>query len=353
MDRLKRIFSLTDVDSILILNSTEPFLDQNFFYLSDLTSGIFEGSALIAGPRSFKIITGTLEYETAKKQTKHVILAKDRDHYWKVLKKESSGRVGLNYSNLPHKLYLKLKNNLPKAKFVDVSKILEKARMVKDKNEILRIKKAADIASKVAEKIPSMKFKTESELQAEIEYLMAKLGSHKPAFPTIVAGGKNSADPHHTTSSYKFRPGDFVLCDFGATYKNYLSDICRTFFLRKISQKQKLIYQTVLEAQQLAIDEIKPGVRASEIHLAAEKHINSRGYKGRFIHSLGHMLGLGIHEGRISKTEDFELEPGMVFTVEPGIYIPGFGGVRIEDDIVVTKNGCSLLTKASHKIRTL
>lgn len=348
MDRLKRIFSQTDVDSILILNSTEPILDPNFFYLSGLTSGRFEGSALIAKSRSLKVVTGALEHATAKKQIKRVVLSRSRDHYWKILKRNLSGKVGLNYSSLPHQLYLKLKKNLPNVKFVDVSEVLEKVRMIKDNEEISRIEKAAEIASETANKIPNMKFKNESELQAEIGYLMAKLGSTRPAFPIIVAGGKNSADPHYMTGCYQFKPGDFVLCDFGATFKNYLSDITRTFFFQKVSLEQQKIYETVQEAQQLAIDAIGPGVKASSIHQIAEKHINSQGYKGRFIHSLGHMLGVGIHEGKkIYKTEEFELEPSMVLTVEPGIYIPELGGVRIEDDVLVTKTGCKLLTTAS------
>jgi Xaa-Pro dipeptidase len=351
--RLKRLFSETDVDCILILNTRH--IDPSFKYFSALTSGVFEGSALIIKKKGIKLVTGELEYQTAKSQLKKgVILAKTKDQFWRKVNRELYGKVGLNHSFLSVKVFRKVRKKL-KYKTKDVSQILQNIRMIKDKQEIKDISKAAKIVSKVADKIPDFSFisKTELEIKAEIDYLCTKFGSSKIPF-SQVAFGKNSAFPHHTSGKTKLKKGDFILTDFGATVNNYNSDITRTFIYKKATPQKKKIYETVLQAQKLAIDSIQPGENSSNIHKIAENYINKSGFKGRFVHALGHMIGLQVHEGKaLSKRDEFELEEGMVFTVEPGIYIPKLGGVRIEDDLVVTKRGCKLLTNTARTLRII
>lgn len=356
MSRLKELFSRTDLDAVLIMNSVDPFIDPNFFYFTCLKSGAFEVSSALVRQGSVRVLTGRLEYETAKKQVKNVSLYKSRDELWKKLKSELSGsRVGLNYSALPVGLYKKLKKNLPKTRFMDVSKLLEEIRMVKDREEISLLSKAAAASSKVAQTIPSLARSgmTETELKAEIDMELGRRASGT-AFPSIIASGPNSADPHHTPGSRKIRGGDFLLCDFGASVDRYCSDITRTFFMGICSDRQRKMYYTVLDAQQLALDAIRPGAKASDIHKLAADYIAKNGFKGRFTHSLGHMVGLTVHDGpSLNEKSSFTLKEGMVFTVEPGIYIQGYGGVRIEDTIVVTRNGYKILTPAPKEMKLL
>jgi Xaa-Pro dipeptidase len=212
------------------------------------------------------------------------------------------------------------------------------------------------IISKVCDEIPTLiKNKvTENELVAEISYLIGKFGATGTAFSSIVAFGKNSANPHYSHSNVKPKIKDFMLFDMGAEYKKYCSDITRTFVYKRLGREHKDMYSTVLRAQELAFDEIRDSVDAKSVQKKVEKYINSTRYKGKFIHGLGHSIGLATHDGySFSQSEKFVLKEGMVFTVEPGIYIPGFGGVRIEDDVLVKKNGIEVLTTACKELRVI
>jgi len=263
-------------------------------------------------------------------------------------------RIGLNFDGIPYKGFQNLKKILPDTKFVDVSDNFTKTRLVKDKIEIKTIRKACKIADKVMEKIPDILYDGmyEFEFAAEINYLMQKNGAHKSAFDTISSFGKNTAEPHYTHGNTKLKKGDFVLCDFGACYKKYNSDITRTFVFGKASKKQKAMHNTVLNAQKIGFDKIKPGLKALEVHNAVSTYINNTEFKDRFIHSTGHPIGLSVHDGGAGFSPDcnIKLEENMIFTVEPGIYIPGFGGVRIEDDILIKKEGIEILTKTTRDL---
>ncbi len=350
--RIRRIFESSGegIGAILIYNGSEPHQDVNFFYVTDLTKGLFEGSAVVIYPDGKgTIITSRLEEEIAKKSRMDVEIFSKRDEFTRIVKKalDVDGNVGVNFADIPHSSYRKLKYAARGKRFVDVSEALEKTRMIKDSKEIERIRKAGRIATEALESIvPELhEGMREYEAAALLIYEMMKRGATGPAFETISSFGENSAEPHYTSGGRELRKGDFALFDFGARYERYNSDITRTFVLGKADKKHREIYDVVREAQQAGIDAIKAGAMGPEVDAAARKVIERAGYGERFIHSLGHGLGLKVHDGGgLSPNIKMELKENMVLTVEPGIYIPGFGGVRIEDDVLVKRNGAEVLT---------
>jgi len=262
----------------------------------------------------------------------------------------------VNFADLTHTDYRRFKYIAKGTGFVDVSEILEKTRMIKDRKEIERIRKAGKIGTEALKEMTEGLYEgiTEYEAAANLIYQMMKRGATGPAFETISSFGENSAEPHYTSGARKLRKGDYALFDFGARYERYNSDITRTFVLGKADKKHREIYETVKEAQQAGIDAIHAGVMGPDADAAARKIIEKAGYGERFIHSLGHGLGLKVHDGGgLSPRLNMELEENMVVTVEPGIYIPGFGGVRIEDDILVKKRGAELLTEFPRELMEL
>ena len=192
---------------------------------------------------------------------------------------------------------------------------------------------------------------TERALKAKIDYQMVERGADSPSFESIVAFGENSALPHYSAGERRLRDGDNVLVDVGARYRLYCSDITRTFFFGHAAASQREAYSKVLEAQTKAIAETREGVTGRAVHQVAAKVINQSKFKGRFTHSLGHSLGLEVHDGPgLTLRNPRRLKRNMVVTVEPGIYLPGHGGVRIEDDVVVTKDSCRVLTTSPREL---
>jgi len=190
----------------------------------------------------------------------------------------------------------------------------------------------------------------EVDIAEEIEYTVKRKGASNISFDTIAISGEKTSLPHGAPSQDLLKKG-IVLMDFGCISSGYSSDMTRTIFLGKATAKQKKIYNIVLEAQQTAIKSIRPGMKASYVDKAARDYITDKGYGEYFGHSTGHGVGLDIHElPNISSKSDEVLQPGMVFTVEPGIYIPEWGGIRIEDMVQVTDNGCRIITKSSKEI---
>ncbi len=354
-NRVKNIFKNIDedLDAIIIKNSTEPFIDINFFYFTGLNKGLFEESVAILYPNGdIDLIVSKLEKESAKKSKSKVKIYNNYNELKNFLKNHSKNvdNIGINSSFLSHKDFLFLNNIFTKSKILDVAKNIEESRYVKDKSEIELIKKSCKIVDKIVKKIPEFLKKgiAEYEIAAEIDYLMQRYGADKPAFETISSFGKNSAEPHYTHGNKSLENGEFALFDFGACCDKYNSDITRTFVLGKSVSRHKKIYETVLEAQNKGLDIIKEGVAAESIHEKVYDFINKTEFKNKFIHSTGHSLGILVHDGvGFSSGNKIKLKENMVFTIEPGIYLPGFGGVRIEDDILVKKEGFELLTKSN------
>lgn len=349
--KLKKIYGNLEkeVDLIYIENGSDP--DMNFFYLTGVESGLFEGCAALAYPDSLELVVSLLEEESAKKAKKdRMHIFKKREEKKDILKKKLNvDRIGINGKNLSYDSYKKLKE-ITKAEIIDVSTALSKARLVKEKDEIEKIRKACNIVSEVCEEIKSYIKEgiKEYELSAEMTYLMLKKGATEPSFTNICSFGENTAEPHYTAGNRVLKKGDYVLLDFGARRKRYVSDITRTFVFGKAEARQKEIYETVLKAQDIGFENVKVGEKGGNAHKAVENFINSTKYKGRFTHSLGHSIGLAVHDGySLHPSVDLTLEENMIFTVEPGIYIPKYGGVRIEDDVLIKKDKIETLTKAS------
>jgi Xaa-Pro aminopeptidase len=250
----------------------------------------------------------------------------------------------------------KLQKVLPDSLFVPADSILADLGWVKDNDEIASITKAVEISDLAFERILSMIAPgvRERELAAELEYQMVMLGSEKRPFETIVASGYRSALPHGVASGKKVKKGEFITFDFGATVNGYVSDITRTVVVGKPTQRQKKIYDTVLKAQKAGIRKVKAGVMAIAVDEASRKVIEKAGFGKNFGHGTGHGIGFYVHLGpRVAPESEDKLMVNNVITIEPGIYISGWGGVRIEDDVVVTRTGGKVLNKAPKNLLVL
>jgi Xaa-Pro aminopeptidase len=265
-------------------------------------------------------------------------------------------RIGVEAEYLSALTLSMLRNLLHGKKLVLTTSLVETLTEIKDKDEIQCIRQAVEFSDLVFAKIlPLIKPGVqETDIAAEISYWHRKFGAEADAFEPIVASGPRGALPHAHASTKKIKNGEFVVLDFGCQYRGYNSDITRTVAVGNPNSEMKKIYQIVLDAQMRAIDFAREGVVARAMDAVARKHIRQHGYGKYFIHSLGHGLGLHVHDPlRLSAQSTSILQAGNVTTVEPGIYIPDFTGVRIEDDIVIRSNGCDILNQSPKNLLVL
>lgn len=240
-----------------------------------------------------------------------------------------------------------------KGELIPVGGLIEELRRLKDDSEVKSLKKAFAIADKSFAELmkvikPGM---SEAQVAAHLEFFMKSNGSSAPSFSTIIASGPNSSCPHAQPSDHKLKKGEMVKIDFGAVYDGYHSDMTRTIFLGKATDKFKKIYSIVLEAQEKAIAAIKVGKVCRDIDAVARKVIEDAGYKENFGHGLGHALGLEVHEApSLSPKCEDKIKAGVAFTVEPGIYLPGWGGIRIEDVFLVKEKGLLKFTNTPNSL---
>ena len=244
--------------------------------------------------------------------------------------------------------------------FQSTERLVEEARIVKDASEIATLRDAAVRLTAVAASAfeAAREGQSERAVAAALEAALRRAGYERPAFDTIVASGPHSALPHHRAADRILSAGDLVVLDFGGVLDGYCSDLTRTVSIGPSSMDARRLYAAVYDAQQAAIGAVRPGVESTTVDAAARSILQERGLGEAFGHGTGHGLGLDIHEEpRISRPRadlaPVRLEPGMVFTIEPGAYVPGFGGVRIEDDVLVTDTGCEVLTTVSRELRSL
>jgi len=263
-------------------------------------------------------------------------------------------RIGFEKARLTYETYDALKQALPLGSSLrPIAGYIEKLRMIKSPDEIARIRTSVNTNSQAfASALSHIRLGvSESEVAAEIEYQMRKLGAQKTAFETIVAAGERTALPHAQPTDRTLRNNELLLIDMGACQSGYTSDMTRMLFVGKPDRNTKSMYQAVLNAQLAAIAEVRPGTTAMRVDRAARRALKPAGLDKAFVHSTGHGLGLEIHEApRLGKKDETRLEAGMVITIEPGAYVEGSGGIRIEDTVLVTENGCEVLTPTSKEL---
>ena len=269
-----------------------------------------------------------------------------------LLMRLNTRRLGFEASRLSFNQHKKISETLKTkaitVELVETEHLLELLRAVKDETEVKNITLALDLAESVFRQVVSdlKPGLAEKDIAWDIEKGMREAGAENISFPVIVASGPNSALPHAVPGDRCIREGEPILIDWGAKFNGYCSDITRTFVMGKPDETFKKIFETVSEAQRRAIDAVKPGVSTKTIDAIARQYIEEQGFQGKFGHSLGHGVGLAIHEyPRLSQFYDKPLKPGMVTTMEPGIYIPEWGGIRLENMIVVRENGADVLNK--------
>lgn len=347
--QVHRILEQKHLDAIIILS------DYNRRYLSGFTG---TSRALIISKDKQYLITDFRYIDQATKQApnyeiinrKSTIIGEIKE----LLHQENFENVGFEGHHVSYDTYLEL--NKSRISLISISNTVDKIRDVKDADEIALIQKAANIVDETYEYILTVvkAGMTEKELKAILESKMLELGADGPSFDTIVASGHRGALPHGVASDKIIEKGDMITLDFGAYYNGYCSDITRTFAIEEPDPKLKEIYQIVLESQMKAINEIRPGMTGAEADAISRNYLESKGYGKEFGHSLGHGIGLEIHEGpMLARTIQDKLQVNNCVTVEPGVYIEGLGGIRIEDDILITENGCQVFTKCTKDLIVL
>ncbi|MBI1806760.1 MAG: aminopeptidase P family protein [Ignavibacteria bacterium] len=351
LEKLRAQFDSLKIDAFLV---TFP---PHLRYLSNFSGS--SGVGLVTAHTSYLMTDG-----------RYASQVRDEVNDWKVIITQKSfleefhrrkllrdgARVGFDGNTMVFTQVRDLRKMFSKVKFLPKVECVEKIAVVKDEKEISRIKRAVAITDTVfLEILPLIKPGVrEQEIAAEISYLQRKHGAEADAFETIVASGERSALPHGRASSKKFQRGELITLDFGCVYEGYHSDMTRTVHLGKPTSEAKKIYSVVLEAQQRAVAAATAGMKTSDLDRVARGYIKKQGYDKFYRHSLGHGIGLQIHEPpRVSVLSTARLETGNVFTIEPGVYIPGFGGVRIEDDVVIHNSQCEVLNRSPKELMIL
>ena len=343
--RIKRLTGYMEeagLDAYIISKS------PNVYYFTGTISG---GKLILTRDDPPVLLTSRLNMACAKDQsrgcevrpcTRHDMLEK------MVASLQASDPRKIGFDDISLSLYNDLKEKIPNATLMEAPEIVREMRMIKDSEEIELMRRAGALADSGMEAIRDCigEGVRENEVAAEAAYAMRKQGADALAFPFIVVSGPRSAYPHGGVTERKIRKGEFVTIDMGASFREYKSDITRTFIVGTPIERQRDIYETVLQTNMAALDLIRKGETGFDVHMVAAKLIEDAGYGEHFIHDLGHGVGLEVHEGpNLGKTSKDTLRKGMVVTDEPGIYIHGFGGVRIEDTVLVTDSAPERLTR--------
>ncbi|MCI7812646.1 MAG: aminopeptidase P family protein [Lachnospiraceae bacterium] len=337
-EKIAAVIGQKNVDAILVSDS------YNIRHISQ-----FRGEGYLYLTKNRQVILTDSRYTTQAKgeaEEFEVFEINNDCSYEKLLSNlmEEDGveKVGFEDQHIGYAEYERWTRQIPGKTWIEMGESLNDLRMIKEQWELDCLEKAESIGDAAFSHIlnvikPGM---TELAIAAELEYFMKQNGASGTSFDTIIASGLNSAMPHAIPSDKKIEEGDFVTMDFGCKYNGYCSDMTRTIVVGKASEKQREIYSIVLEAQLAALDALRPGLTGQEVDKVARDIIEKAGYGAYFGHGLGHSVGLFIHESpRLSPKGMTLMQENMIQTVEPGIYLPGFGGVRIEDMVVVTADG--------------
>lgn len=350
IDRLHTLLTQHQLDALLI---HKP---ENRTYLTGFTGSA--GVALITGSDALLLVDFRYVEQAAAEASGWEVVKVSRqatETVVEIARGRELRRIGFESDGLTYKQHSDLAKALQPSELVPVDG-LDRLRWVKDTEEIAHIRKAAAIADAAFAHVQSVLRPgvRERDVAVELEFFMRRHGADKEAFETIVASGVRSSLPHGRVSDKVLGSGEFVTLDFGAVVRGYHSDCTRTVVLGEASPRHREIYELVLTAQQRALAGLRPGLTTKDADALARQVITDAGYGDQFGHGLGHGVGLAIHEGpALSPREDATLEAGMVVTVEPGVYLPGWGGVRIEDLVVITPDGCEILTRAPKHLMML
>ncbi|MBM7624608.1 M24 family metallopeptidase [Sporohalobacter salinus] len=354
--RTKEIIRQRDLNYVLVPPST------NLRYLTGYAGESHERFFLLILPalgEPFFIAPELYRSHLEKTPVDEAVFWQDEDNPLELLeqKLESKGlleaEIGVT-DEITASFLLPLQEKLQESDFKLNSDIFAELRMKKDEQERELLIKASQLTDKVLEKVITNNDwvgRAEQELAAALDFELKQAGMEDLSFKPIVGVGPNGASPHHVTGEDKIEEGEAIVIDFGGVYHGYCSDMTRTICFGEPSDKLKKVYQIVLKAQQLAEEYIQPGVTAEEVDQVARDYITEQGYGDYFIHRTGHGIGMDCHESPyIVQGNDKVLEPGMAFSVEPGIYLPGEFGVRIEDLVIVTDSGCQILNSYPKEI---
>ncbi|MFZ0369082.1 MAG: Xaa-Pro peptidase family protein [Halobacillus sp.] len=361
LDKFAHYLRNNQIDAAFI-NSTE-----NFFYLTGFQTDPHErllGLVVFPEAEPIAVLPGMEEGQIREAGwTYEVIGYADHEDPWDLInrsmKKKGIGPIltaGIEKQVLSYgrsESFFGLFNDL---EVMDVEPQLNEMRVVKDAEEIAIMREAAELADYgVKVGVESLQEGiTEMEVLATIEYELKKKGVAEMSFSTMVLFGEKSGQPHGNPGDRKLKAGDFVLFDLGVIWKGYTSDITRTFAYQSVSEEQEKIYKKVQEALEASLSISKPGTRIGDLDQTARDIITKAGYGKLFPHRIGHGLGINVHEfPSMSHLNDGVLREGMTYTIEPGIYDPDLGGVRLEDDVLVTKDGYETLTKTSRELRVI
>ncbi|MFD1736422.1 M24 family metallopeptidase [Bacillus salitolerans] len=347
IDQLRNRFQELNVDGMLVTSK------YNRRFISGFTGSA--GVALISEDKAL-FITDFRYVEQATKQLDGFEVVQHKasiiEEIASQVEKLGIKKLGFEEDHVTFSTFRAYRDQI-KAELVPITGVIEKLRLIKSEAEIKILKEATEIADAAFKHILTFirPGKSELEVSNELEFFMRKQGAASSSFDIIVASGYRSALPHGVASDKIIESGDFVTLDFGAYYKGYCSDITRTISVGQPKDELKNIYDVVLEAQLRGMAGIKPGITGKQADALTRDYITEKGFGEYFGHSTGHGIGLEVHEGPgLSFKSDVVLEPGMVVTVEPGIYIAGLGGVRIEDDTVITKDGNESLSHSSKEL---
>jgi Xaa-Pro dipeptidase len=329
-------------------------------YLTGFHAEPFERlMALAVRPDGATLIVPALEQQKASAHAAHaeVVGWRDGEDPYALVVRALAGvvEIGVEKDHLSLQAAEALTSRTGASELVDIGPEIRRLRLIKHEGEIEKLARAAAITDSAGEEVISRMREGQSEVDVAlmIGAAIGELGGTL-SFSTLVQSGPNSALPHLQPSSRRLARGDFVLLDFGAAFDGYKADTTRMVVVGEPGPRHLEIHQVVLDAHDAAVEAVRPGVTTGDIDAAARRVIEAAGYGERFIHRVGHGLGLEAHEApSLDPGSQAVLEPGMVFTIEPGIYIPGFGGVRIEDDIVVVEGGHRVLTKADRSLRVI
>jgi Xaa-Pro aminopeptidase len=345
-------FAELKIDALLV--SAPP----NIRYLSGFTG---DNGLLLLTPESQTLFTDPRFTIQASEECTCAVKIAPRgpiDPYAvEAIQRKKLKRVGFEATRMIYDVHRRLKEALPLGTTLKpIGPVIEGLRMIKSKEEIERIRQSVLTNSQAFEKtVQSIRpGVSESHIAAELEFQMRRLGAEKPAFETIVAAGPRSALPHAQPGNQKVTVNELLLIDMGACQNGYMSDMTRMLYFGKLNSRIKSMFDAVLKAQLAAIAAVREGITAGQVDQKARQVLESEGLGKAFVHSTGHGLGLEIHEPpRVGRRDKTRLQAGMVITIEPGAYIRGFGGIRIEDTVLVTKNGCEVLTPTSKELIVL